>query len=132
MLRHIIALSILLMSLLAAGVPALACGDVVPGRDCCPNGPNAPCEFNRSQTPEANQVTRCCASGSAATTSAAVAAPSKQFRQHWDRADLPVLLVVLTTLATAYAEAPAVDEFSLIAPPSSDSTLYLSTGRLRL
>jgi hypothetical protein len=132
MLRHIIALSILLMSLLAAGVPALACGDVVPARDCCPNGPNAPCEPNRSQTPEANQLTLCCASGSAVTTSAAVAAPSKEFRQHWDRADLPVLLVVLTTLATAYAEAPPVDEFSLISPPSSDSTLYLSTGRLRL
>jgi hypothetical protein len=132
MLRHIIALSILLMSLLAAGVPALACGDVVPARDCCPNGPNAPCEPNRSQTPEANQLTLCCASGSAVTTSAAVAAPSKEFRQHWDRADLPVVFVVLTTLATAYAEAPPVDEFSRISPPSFDSTLYLSTGRLRL
>src|SRR5258708_10016132 len=103
MLRHIIALSILLMSLLAAGVPALACGDVVPARDCCPNGPNAPCEPNRFQTPEANQLTLCRASSTAVTSVAAVAAPSKKFVQHWYRADLPVLLVALTMLSTAYA-----------------------------
>lgn len=131
MLRHIIALSILLTSLLAAGVPALECGDVVPVRDCCSNGPNAPCESNRSQTPDAN-LTLCCASGTAVTSAAAVAAPSKEFRQHWDRADLPVLFVALTMLSTAYVDAPSVDEFSLVSPPSSDSTLYLSTGRLRL
>lgn len=33
MLSHIIALTILLLSLLAAGVPAFACGEVVPTRD---------------------------------------------------------------------------------------------------
>jgi hypothetical protein len=132
MLRHIIALSILLMSLLTAGIPALACGEAVPAHDCCPNGPNSPCEPDRSQAPEANQLTICCTSGNTVTTAAAVAAPSKEFRKDWDRADLPALFVVLTTLTTAYAEAPPVDELSLVSRAFSYSTLYLSTGRLRL
>ena len=132
MLRHIIALSILLLSLLGAGVPAFACGGVVPAQGCCPNGPIAPCEPSQSQTSEANRLTLCCAAGGAVTPAAAVAGSSKQFLEHWDRAHLPVLFVALTMLSSAYADAPSVDEFSLVSPPSSDSTLYLSTGRLRL
>jgi hypothetical protein len=61
-----------------------------------------------------------------------MASPSKEFRKAWDRADLPALLIVVTTLTTAYVQLPSVDEFSLVSRPFSDSTLYLSTGRLRL
>ena len=50
----------------------------------------------------------------------------------WDRDDLPALLILVTTLTTAYVQSPSVDEFSLVSRPFSDSTLYLSTGRLRL
>jgi hypothetical protein len=132
MLRHIIALSILMMSLLAAGVPALACGEGVPAPDCCPNGSNSPCEHKRSQTPEATGLNLCCTAGNTVATNAAVAAPSREFRQHWDRADLPALFVVLTTLNSAYAEALSADELAFVSRPFSYSTLYLSTGRLRL
>jgi hypothetical protein len=53
-------------------------------------------------------------------------------RKARDRADLPALLILVTTLTTAYVQSPSVDEFSLASGPFSDSTLYLSTGRLRL
>jgi hypothetical protein len=131
-LRHLVALSILLISLLAAGVPAFASGEAVPARDCCPKGPNSPCGPDRSQTPEPNRLNLCCTSSSTPSTAAAVAAPSQEFRKHWDHADVPLLLVVLSTLRTAYAAAPPVDEFSLVSRTFCSSTLYLSTGRLRL
>jgi hypothetical protein len=43
-----------------------------------------------------------------------------------------VLLVVLTTLTTPYVQSPAVDDFHIVTALLSYSTLYLSTGRLRL
>ena len=132
MLRHIIALPILLLSLLAAGVPAFACGEVVPTHDCCPNGPNAPCGTEQTRTAETTRQDFCCATGGTIATATAIATPSNELRKHWDRADLPVLLVVLTTLTTAYVQSPAVDDFRIVTPPVSYSTLYLSTGRLRL
>jgi hypothetical protein len=132
MLRHIIALSILLMSLLAAGVPALACGEVVPTRDCCPNGPNSSCGSKQSRTAETNRLDFCCAAGGTIETTTAIATPSDEFRRHWENAELPALLVVLPTLTTAYVPSPAVDDFHIVTPPLSHSTLYLSTGRLRL
>jgi hypothetical protein len=132
MLRHIIALSILLISLLAAGVPALACAEVVPSRDCCPNGPNSPCGSEQFRTAEASRLDYCCAAGGTVATTTAIAAPSNEFRKAWDRADLPALLIVVTTLTAAYVQSPSVDEVSLVSRPFSDSALYLSTGRLRL
>jgi hypothetical protein len=132
MLRHIIALPILLLSLLAAGVPAFACGEVVPTQDCCPHGPNAPCTAEQTRTAETNRQDFCCATGGTIATTTAITTPSNELRKHWDRADLPVLLVVLTTLTTPYVQSPAVDEFHIVTPPLSYSTLYLSTGRLRL
>jgi hypothetical protein len=116
MLRHVISLSILLLTLLAAGIPVFACGEVVPMHDCCPNGPHAPCD----------------PSGSSMATAAAVAAPANDIRHPADHAGAPALLVVLATLTTAYAPSPSADEWPLISPPLCDSTLYLSTGRLRL
>jgi hypothetical protein len=132
MLRHIIALSILLMSLLAAGVPALACGDVVPARACCPNAPNSPCGPEQARAPEALRLDICCALGGTVATTIAVAAPSKELLKAWDGADLPVPLVAVATLAAAYVQSPSIDEFCIVSPPVSYSTLYLSTGRLRL
>jgi hypothetical protein len=132
MLRHIIALPILLLSLLAAGLPAFACADVAPAHDCCPDGPKAPCTPEQPKTPETNRQDSCCAIGGTIAITTAIATPSNEFRKHWDRADLPVLLVVLTTLTTPYVSSPAVDDLRIVAPPVSYSTLYLSTGRLRL
>ena len=132
MLRHVIILSILLMSLLAAGIPAPACGEVMPTRGCCPNGPNSPCGSEQSRTTEANGLDFCCAAGGTVTTTTAIATSSKELRKTWDRADLPALFILVTTLTTACVQSPSVDEFSLVSRPFSDSTLYLSTGRLRL
>src|ERR1700732_422801 len=102
MLRHIIALSILLMSLLAAGIPALACAEVMPTHDCCPNVPNSPCGSEQSTTTEANRLDFCCTAGGTVTTTTAIATSSKELRKARDRADLPALLILATTLTTTY------------------------------
>ena len=132
MLRHIIALPLLLLSLLAAGVPAFACGQVVPTRDCCPNGPNAPCATENARTAEATRLDPCCIAGGEISTTTAMAIPSNENGPHWDGVASPALLVALTTLTTAYVQSLLVDDFRFVLQPLSDSTLYLSTGRLRL
>jgi hypothetical protein len=132
MLRHIIALSILLMSLLAAGVPAFACGEAVPIQDCCPNGPNAPCGSEHVGTSEGTRPELCCAAGGTIAAATALAAPSNEFDRHLDHADPLVVFVVLSTLISTYVQSPSVDERQIASLPLSCSPLYLSTGRLRL
>jgi hypothetical protein len=131
MLRHVIAQSILLLTVLAAGVP-LACAQGAPTQECCGNGPNAPCAPPQAETAQANRLDFCCVAGSAIATTTAVATSSDERGKHWDRAAPPTLLFVLNTLATAYVQSPSVDDFRIVSQPLSDSTLYLSTGRLRL
>jgi hypothetical protein len=130
MLRHIIAPAILLLCLLSAGVPAFACGEVVPTRDCCSNGPNFPCTPEQTRTAEANRLDFCCIAGGAITTTMAI--PSNEGAKHWDGVAPPALLVALTTLTTAYVQSLLVDDLRIVSQPLSGSTLYLSTGRLRL
>jgi len=132
MLRHIIALPILLLSLLAAAVPAFACADGTPTQECCPHGPSAPCAPKQAETARVNRLDFCCAAGVTIATTTAIAAPSHEVRKHWDRTDIPVLLVALSTLTTPYVSSPAVDDFRVVTPLVSSSALYLSTGRLRL
>jgi hypothetical protein len=130
MLRYIIAPAILLLCLLSAGVPAFACGEAVPTRDCCSNGPNFPCAPEQTRTAEANRLDFCCIAGGATTT--AMAIPSNEGAKHWDGVAPPALLIALTTLTTAYVQSLLVDDFRIVSQPLSGSTLYLSTGRLRL
>ena len=132
MWRHIIALPILLLSLLAAGVPAFACAEEAPTQECCPNGPNGPCAPEQAGTAQANRLDSCCAAGGTIASTTAIAAPSNDSGKHSDGAASPAILIALVTLTTAYVQSPSVDEFSLVSRPFSDSTLYLSTGRLRL
>jgi hypothetical protein len=132
MLRHLVALPILLLSLLAAAVPALACAEAARTQECCPNGPNAPCAPDQAPTAQANGLDVCCVAGGTIATTTALATPSDERGTQWDRDAPPLLLIVLNTLATAYVQSPSVDELRIVSLPLSDSTLYLSTGRLRL
>lgn len=130
-LRHIIALAILFTSLLAAGVPAYACGEMASLSDCCPNGPGTPCKDSHRDTTQTSRPDVCCAAGIAAATTA-VGLPSIEFSKHCDHNDLATLCIVLTELTSAYVDSPRVDTTHDVTRPLSDSTLYLSTGRLRL
>jgi hypothetical protein len=132
MWRHIIALPILLLSLLAAGMPAFACAEEAPTQECCPNGPNGPCAPEQAGTAQANRLDSCCAAGGTIATTTAIAAPSNDSGKHSDRAATPTILIALVTLTTAYVQAPSIDGFRPASQPLSESTLYLSTGRLRL
>jgi hypothetical protein len=132
MLRHITALSLLLISLLAAGVPTFACGEAVPIQDCCPNGPNSPCGDELGRTSEGTRQELCCAAGGTVSTVTAIAAPSNEFDHHADHADPLALFIVLSTLTSTYVQSPSVDGCQIASRPLSCSPLYLSTGRLRL
>ena len=131
MLRHIIGLPFLLLSLLAAGVPTLACVQGAPTQECCPNGPNAPCAPGQARTAEVNRLDFCCAANGTIAVTTAKAAPSNGSGKHWNGAGTPALLA-LTTLTTAYVQSRSVDELRIHSQPLSESPLYLSTGRLRL
>jgi hypothetical protein len=131
MLRHIIALPILLVSLLATGVPASACATDVATQDCCPTGPHAPCTPDQAKTSQVNRPDFCCLiSGIAATN--AMATSADEGGKYWDRAAPAAFFVELTTLATPYVLPSFLDELHVLSLPLADSTLYLSTGRLRL
>jgi hypothetical protein len=132
MLRHIIALPFLLLSLLAAGAPASACAEAARTQECCPNAPNAPCAPTQAITTDANRPDICCVAGSTFTPATAIATRSDQDAEHRDRASTPALLFALITLTTAYVESQSIDELRIVSRPLADSTLYLSTGRLRL
>jgi hypothetical protein len=132
MLRHIIVLPILLLSVLAAGGAAFACGETVPSRECCPNGPNSPCAPDQTRAAQADRLEFCCAASGTIATTTAMAIPSNESGKHWDGVAPPALLIALTTLTTAYVHTLLVDDFCIVSQPLSDSALYLSTGRLRL
>src|ERR1700682_5026324 len=121
MLRHIIALPFLLLSLLAAGVPTLACAEGAPTQECCPNGPNAPCAPDQTRTAQADGLAFCWVSGSTIAATTAMAIPSNEGGKHWDGAALPALLFVLNTLTTAYVQSPFIDEWRIVSHPLSDS-----------
>jgi hypothetical protein len=132
MLRHVIALPCLLLTVLAAGVPTLACAEGAPTQECCANGPNSLCAPDQTRMAQADRLDFCCAAGGTIATTTAMAIPSNESGKHWDGAAPPALLVALTTLITAYVQSLSVDEFRIVSQPISESTLYLSTGRLRL
>ena len=68
----------------------------------------------------------------AMSTTTASAIPPNERGKHWDGAATPAVLVTLIALTTAYVQASSVDNFRIVSQPPCDSTLYLSTGRLRL
>ena len=127
MLRHIIALPFLLLTLLAAGVPNLACAQAAAAQECCPHGPLAPCAPQQAKMTQADRLDVCCVAGLPAT----MAIPSEGHDKHWDGAASPALFF-LSTLTTHDVVSPAVDGLRIFSPPLSQAPLYLRTGRLRL
>ena len=107
MWRHIIALPILLLSLLAAGVPAFACAKEAPTQECCPNGPNGPCTPEQAGTAQTNRLDSCCAVGGTIATTTAIAAPCNDSGRHWDRAAPPAILTGVSSGAIAIVPPPA-------------------------
>jgi len=133
MLSRIVSLSILCTSLLFAGVPAFACATQLPAHDCCRNGPQAPCELGASGPAEANRVTACCASGVAVSTAIAAAASTDELHKHSNHTDSTPTITMEVISAVVHRQSACCTAIaSLRSFDSSQRTLYLSTGRLRL
>jgi hypothetical protein len=130
MLSRIFSLSILCASLLFAGVPAIACAAPLPTQDCCPNGPQTPCELGDSGPADAKRATACCASGLGASTAIAAAASSDDIQKHSDSA--PIITAEVRSAVEHRQSAYYVPAASPHSFNSSQRALYLSTGRLRL
>jgi len=129
MIRRIVSATFLLASLLFAGLPAFACADCPPDRECCPTGQLASRNADGS-TLGPSGVAQCGTAGSAVF---AADESSNDFNKHLKHSDVPAI-----PAATATAQASHVVSIRLSANSVTSSftpsfaLLYLSTGRLRL
>jgi len=125
---------VLCIGLLIAGVPAPACcAASAPAHDCCAHPQQMPGPEHRSfELGPAALVHVCCTAGGADTAPISARATRHDVGKHPQRADPPTLAASFgsSTVASAPSRAKAgvaiPDYFPLL------STLYLSTGRLRL
>jgi hypothetical protein len=132
MLRRIFSLTIVLASLLLSGLPAVACAECAPTRDCCPSEPLAPCGIEASVAPPSYGVQPCGASSAVASASFAAVESSSAFHKHLKRSDVPAILIsaAISPAYVAPSRSTAIPSTSSFRP--SYASLYLSTGRLRL
>src|SRR6266849_2661858 len=133
MIRRIFSISILLASLLFAGLPTFACAESTPNRDCCPHGPLAPCSVDGSVSAPADLVQQCCTAGTAGSVSFATDESSNEFHKHLKHSDIPAVAISSEISPSAYFVSIKSTSIATTASFSpSFALLYLSTGRLRL
>ena len=131
MLHRVLSLSILGVGLLFAGLPAVACARDTPIENCCPLGPGQPCRGQGPGIAIANPTHDvCCVSGERASGLTA-SAPSQTAGKHQLRGNPPALTTSLAVVNRHAMSAAAVAADIRNFDPSG-SSLYLSTGRLRL
>jgi hypothetical protein len=131
--RRLISQLILCAGLLFAGMPMLACAQVMPMPDCCPSEPGKPCGGqDRSAVSMVLPARQCCDAG-AHTPSAVVASPpSREIEKRTQRADPPTLAPLAIAAGFTQSWFFSADGRTTSSFTPSLSTLYLSTGRLRL
>jgi hypothetical protein len=132
MLHRITAIWLLCTGLIFAGVPALACCDASAPPDCCRQGQQAPAQDNHISTLAFAPVETCCAAGATQTTTIAASTATPDVRKHSPHPDpLPLIAAFVLWAADGSAPSAKVGRPAAIYLPSY-STLYLSSGRLRL
>ena len=133
MLRRIFRLTILLASLLVAGMPALACVQCVPVHDCCPIGVLAPCSLAGSTAVSSDSIQLCSTAGAASSSVFAANESSNDFHNRLKRLEVPAILTspaISPVADVALSRSTAIYVRSSFSP--TFALLYLSTGRLRL
>jgi len=132
MLRRILSLSILCTSLLFAGVQAEACVNDAPKHDCCPGRPSVPCHESGSSAVDSIVAQTCCVTGISVSSLAATAEPSRELHKKPQRVDPPAILVSIGATAGARIQSSRFESNNARSFHPLLSSLYLSTGRLRL
>jgi hypothetical protein len=133
MLRRLLSVSFLYASVVLAGAPAVACAHALPMQHCCPSAPGEPC---RGGTPDASRgmptELACCASGIPGATAINATATSPKIEKHAPRIDPPAAISAYLSPRFADERSHSSVPLAVVFRPPSYSTLYLSTGRLRL
>jgi hypothetical protein len=129
----LISVTVVLVTLLFAGSPDFACAASVPGHDCCPNGPLAPCSLDSSVPALTDLVQPCCSAGVAGSIAVAADDSSSDSHKLPTRVDVPVIAVSSVVLPSVYLAGAKFRTISTtFSRHPSSALLYLSTGRLRL
>jgi hypothetical protein len=133
MIRHIVSLTILLATLIFAGLPAVACAKCVPRDECCPAQAIATCTVAGSATESSGFIEPCGTAGPGGSAIFAASDSSNYFTKHLKRSNVPALALALSIAQVG----PIASSRLLLRPFTSSFTpsyalLYLSTGRLRL
>jgi len=126
MFRRLIAASLVVVSLLIAVSPALACATGAPFGDCCDPSQHSPCDDGKN---DARQKTLGCVS--IAVVSAANVATVTEQRSFAHPLD-SVAPVVWFRSFLSFDKVSLAPRALRIGPISSGTSIYLNTGRLRL
>jgi hypothetical protein len=119
--------------LIFAGVPALACCTASASVDCCPKGPQAPAQDNQISTPGfAPAAETCCAAGATQTETIAASSATPDIRKHQQHPEPLALIASIILWASDYSAPRSKVGVTTTTYFPSLSTLYLSSGRLRL
>jgi hypothetical protein len=130
MVSRLLSLSIVLLALFFAGVPAFACINFVPNHDCCPKGP---CSLEASVLAPTNVVHSCCIADVAGSIAVGADDASGDTHKLLKRVDVPAIAVTSVVLPSVYRAGMKFQTISTtFSLNPSSALLYLSTGRLRL
>jgi hypothetical protein len=133
MLHRITAIGLLCTGLIFAGVPALACCADSALPDCCSQGRQSPEQDNQiSALGSAAAGETCCAAGATQTATIAASSATPDVRKHSQHPDPLALVATFVLWASDYSAPPSKVGFTTPIYLPSYSTLYLSSGRLRL
>lgn len=133
MLRRILSLSFLYAGIVVAGVPVVACAHAVPMQHCCPSAPHEPCRGGTPDAPHGIPADlACCTSGMPNATATAATVVLPEIEKHAQRIDPPTAISAYSSPALAGARSHFAVQPAIVFRLPSYSTLYLSTGRLRL
>jgi hypothetical protein len=132
MLHRVTAIWLLCAGLALAGVPALACCAASAPPDCCSQGQQAPAQTNLISTLGLAQAETCCAAGATQTATIAASSATPDVRKHSQHPDTLALIATFVLWVSDYFAPPSKVGFTTAIYLPSHSTLYLSSGRLRL
>jgi len=132
MLRRVVNLLTLYVCLLLAGIPTMVCADADAMQECCPSVTGAPCQGGGADAPrETSTDLACCASGVQSPT-ATMTAALLRIEHPAPHSDPPIAINAYSSPTVSSENSGSNIAIAFVSRLPSFSTLYLSTGRLRL
>ena len=133
-MQRIFGIAILSFGLQFSGLQAFACDSGATSPDCCPVGQQSPCSpMGQGSIDTQLAIVHCCASGSGTAVAQVAATGTADHERIADGLNPPLFIVSSLTpvIVIAASSLPSSPLDSPVKNPRG-STLFLSTGRLRL